>query len=314
MYAILPILYTLALSTDRPIIAVWAHPLTESDQPPDTGEYIAASYVKWLEAAGARVVPVRYNVSEDELKGIMGSVNGLVYPGGAVGPSESARMALKLAMNANDNGDYFPVWGTCLGFEWLAMMVAEDATVIQSGFNSSNVSFALDLTTDASGARMFGGSSPEGLLIQQMLSNKSDPVTFNAHELGLSPDTFSKNEKLTSFFDVLSTNKDLNGRVFISTMEAKNYPIYATQWHPERNAFEWAVQNFNASLPLEPAINHGPAAIKTTSFLAEFLVSEARKSKHAFKTPQEEYKSLIWHKTLVSYEYFVFSQMYITSP
>lgn len=28
-------------------------------------------------------------------------------------------------------------------------------------------------------------------------------------------------------------------QVYISTMESKKYPYTATQWHPEKNAYEW---------------------------------------------------------------------------
>lgn len=31
----------------------------------------------------------------------------------------SALFLLNLAKKANDDGDYFPVWGTCMGFEFL---------------------------------------------------------------------------------------------------------------------------------------------------------------------------------------------------
>jgi gamma-glutamyl hydrolase len=40
---------------------------------------------------------------------------------------------------------------------------------------------------------------------------------------------------LSSFFHVLSHNKDRKGKVFISTIEGKKHPIYALQWHPEKN-------------------------------------------------------------------------------
>ena len=43
------------------------------------------------------------------------------------------------------------------------------------------------------------------------------------------------NPYLPKLFDVLSTNKDRNNLVFISTVEAKGgLPIFATQWHPEK--------------------------------------------------------------------------------
>ena len=40
-------------------------------------------------------------------------------------------------------------------------------------------------------------------------------------------------------------NKDRKGKSFVSTMEAKTVPVYATQWHPEKNAFEWGEQDRN---------------------------------------------------------------------
>lgn len=48
--------------------------------------------------------------------------------------------------------------------------------------------------------------------------------------------------------------------------------MYATQWHPEKNAFEWA--SFLR-------IPHSPEGIEVTQEMANFFVSEARKSNHA---------------------------------
>jgi hypothetical protein len=50
------------------------------------------------------------------------------------------------------------------------------------------------------------------------------------------------------------------------------YPVYATQWHPEKNAFEWA--SFLR-------IPHSPEGIEVTQEMANFFVSEARRSNHA---------------------------------
>lgn len=43
------------------------------------------------------------------------------------------------------------------------------------------------------------------------------------------------------------------------------YPVYAVQWHPEKAPFEW--KNLGG-------ISHAPNAVKTSFYLAEFLVSE----------------------------------------
>jgi anthranilate/para-aminobenzoate synthase component II len=51
-------------------------------------------------------------------------------------------------------------------------------------------------------------------------------------------DHFAATPSLNTFFNSLSTNKDRNGDEFISTIEAFDYPIYGSQWHPEKNPYE----------------------------------------------------------------------------
>nr|XP_046195001.1 gamma-glutamyl hydrolase-like isoform X1 [Oncorhynchus gorbuscha] len=46
--------------------------------------YIAASYIKYLESAGARVVPIRINRTDEEYEKIFNSINRLLLPGGGV--------------------------------------------------------------------------------------------------------------------------------------------------------------------------------------------------------------------------------------
>ena len=43
----------------------------------------------------------------------------------------------------------------------------------------------------------------------------------------------------------MSTNTDENGIEFVSTIEHKTRPIYGTQWHPEKNNFEWNPKTFS---------------------------------------------------------------------
>ena len=43
------------------------------------------------------------------------------------------------------------------------------------------------------------------------------------------------------FWNPLSFNYDSNNLKYLSTIEAKNYPFVATQFHPEKNIFEWAL-------------------------------------------------------------------------
>ena len=76
----------------RPIIGVLAQELSEALVPwygDNYTSYIGAAYVKWIEQAGARVVPVLINQDEDYYEKIFSSTNGLVIPGGAVSLDDS---------------------------------------------------------------------------------------------------------------------------------------------------------------------------------------------------------------------------------
>ncbi|XP_071340750.1 gamma-glutamyl hydrolase isoform X2 [Trachinotus anak] len=248
-----------AKRNDRPIIGVLAQDVY-SPKPNQTA-YIAASYVKFLEAAGARVVPVMINQTREEYKTLFNSLNGILYPGGSAsiissGYQRAAKIFYELAIEANNNGDYFPVWGTCLGFEQLAYLTSGDAVLSRT--NTTGVSLPLVFTNETKDSRMFKGFPDE-----LMKALASEPLTENSHKWSLALLTYDTNEELKKFYKVLSTNTDGNIE-FVSTMEAYDYPIYGTQWHPEKNAFEWR----------RPYYAHSSSAVKTTFYMAEFFVSE----------------------------------------
>lgn len=267
-------------TNERPIIGVLAQDVF--DPKPHRNSYIAASYVKFVESAGARVVPVMINKSEDEYTRLFKSINGVLLPGGGVslessGYSKAAGIFYRLALEANSNGDYFPVWGTCLGFELLTLLTSGE--LLLSHTNTSGIALPLDFTEDVQGSRLFK-EFPEEL----MKSLATEPLTENSHQWSITTQNFTANEKLKKFYRVLSINTDGQNK-FVSTMEAYDFPIYATQWHPEKNAFEWT----------RPYIPHTPSAIKTTFYMANFFVNEARKSFHSFASTEEEEKALIYN-------------------
>ena len=71
----------------RPIIGILAQELSSSLEPwygDNYTSYIGAAYVKYVEQAGARVVPVLIDQTEEYYDTIFKSTNGLLIPGGAV--------------------------------------------------------------------------------------------------------------------------------------------------------------------------------------------------------------------------------------
>ena len=71
----------------RPIVGILAQELSSSLEPwygENYTSYIGAAYVKYIEQAGARVVPVLINQTDEYYDTIFKSTNGLLIPGGAV--------------------------------------------------------------------------------------------------------------------------------------------------------------------------------------------------------------------------------------
>uniref|UniRef100_A0A672HAA1 folate gamma-glutamyl hydrolase n=1 Tax=Salarias fasciatus TaxID=181472 RepID=A0A672HAA1_SALFA len=260
--------------------------------------YIAASYVKFLEAAGARVAPVRINLSPEEYKTLFSSINGILFPGGAAsiyssGYQRAAQFFFEAAIEANKGGDYFPVWGTCLGFE--QMMYLTSGQRILSRTNTTGIALPLNFTNEANVSRMF---RPFPLELMEALS--SEPLTENSHMWSLALSTYNSNDDLRKFYKVLSTNTD-GQTEFVSTVEAYDYPIYGTQWHPEKNPFEWR----KAYYP------HSPSAVRMSFYMAEFFVSEARKNFHRFESVEKEREALIYNYSPVyTDESIPFEQIY----
>ncbi|EAL64169.1 peptidase C26 family protein [Dictyostelium discoideum AX4] len=272
---------------NRPIIGILTQP-TDGDMTTFGSQYIAASYVKYIESAGARVVPILYDIDIKSLTELMGSINGVFFPGGGVDfnnqtvYTDTIQSIWSQVVEFNNNGDYFPLWGTCMGFQELALLSADNFNLLSS-YNSENYTVPLNFTSLAAGSRLFSLASSS---IMQSLA--SEPITMNNHQFGLSPQTYQQTSSINTFFDVLSTNVDRDGNTFISTIEAKNYPIYGTQWHPEKPIFEWWDQE---------VMNHSFDSIMANQYTSNFFVNECRKSLHSFSDPSVEASTLIYNYT-----------------
>jgi len=267
---------------DKPIIGIYAQPSSSTG-----GDYIAASYVKWIESAGGRAVPIPYHISNANAAGNLSVLNGILFPGGSASLPDNAKYLYNLAVQANQKGDYFPVWGTCLGFEWLLMMQGNITLDSDPTYDAENYSIPLNFTSYVKQSRIFAGASPDLINILA-----SENVTMNNHQHGMTPDHFSKTPALTSFFNVISTNNDRKGAPFLSMIEGKMYPIYGGQWHPEKNLFEFGE---NTDGTAYEAINHSAHAREVAQYVANFFVDECRKSDHKFPNEKQEDASLIYN-------------------
>ena len=122
--------------------------------------YIQHSYIGALESAGARTVPLIYdnpNVEEELAK--LDHLNGVFYCGGDGGAEYLAfgRKIFNKAKQLNDAGKYLPVWGTCLGFQYLSVYAASagEAVLSEGIFDSDDANYPLQFLIDPMDTKLF---------------------------------------------------------------------------------------------------------------------------------------------------------------
>ena len=76
-------LATCALATNTPVIGVLTIPSNVPGHQPGNYSMIPASYLKHIESAGARVVPIPYDASPENITFLLNQVNGVLFIGGA---------------------------------------------------------------------------------------------------------------------------------------------------------------------------------------------------------------------------------------
>lgn len=191
--------------------------------------HIMKSYVDWFESRGVRVIPIPYDTTQHEL--YFNNVNGILIPGGETDFvmknkifMKTCRIFLELALKSNT---YFPIWGTCLGYEIILSIIGDFKTFKKS---PSYGKYHLKFTYNGSKSKLMN-YLPKGY-INYLQKTKT---AVNNKEYGISPTDFLKNDYLRKFFYILATTVDDNGEDCVAIVEAKRHPIYGIQWHPERS-------------------------------------------------------------------------------
>ena len=270
---------------------------------------IPVSYVTWIEQAGGRALPILLNQPPEYYWQIFAKTNGILFPGGNQGIdpddiyTDEGEILWKLAKQANDRGDYYPIWGTCLGFEELSVLETGNGDVISLDVKATNLALPLRLTPGAINSRLFR-SFPADLI----RALRSQAITFNSHDHGLLVSEYESNSQVHDFFEMLSYNATPSGQLFVSTMESRDYPFYGTQWHPEKNNFEWSQNADYSNIP------HSLTAIAASQATAQFFVNEARKSSHIF--PEVQRDELIYSGKVIytGKEDWIYEQVYVFVP
>ena len=307
---------TLAAATSRPIIGVLALPIEHGDcitfRDAAATSCFHSLYVKWLEAAGARVAPIPYDLPPAKFDALIGSLNGALITGGETDIKQIGSAYMNATRRLYDHslalhaaGEAWPLWGTCMGMQVLSILGANDPAVLLShAYSSEGQLLPLSLTPAAASSRLLCDSCLRNGA-KAILTTQN--VTVNLHHDGVPPSAFAPGSALAAAFTILSTNVDTQGKAFVSTIEhASGAPIWGVQWHPERPQFEW--KDSKSAVHFD----HGADSIFAMFSVAARLVEEARKSTRRFASEADEAASLIYNFEPVgtedggSYQAYVF--------
>lgn len=270
----------LSIFCSKPIIGILTNPV--QDNTDDIMEsFINQNNVKWLEAAGAEVVPIHPWLSDSELDLILSKVNGVFFQGGSTflrldSPFViSATKILKRVINEKDQKNrILPLWGTCQGFELIHVIVSGSRTVLEN-YNSYNVISSLQIDSDANKtSKLFSLFSD-----QDIINLKAEALTAEFHHWGVSLDDYKIFTDLEAFLEQNSFAFDSDGKVYVASAEAKKYPIYMVQFHPEKTSYD---RNSSDNVP------QGIDAVRVSHNFANFFVNVSRENDN--KMSEEEIK------------------------
>jgi hypothetical protein len=287
---------------DMPIMGILSMPNIHTSWNPPCSEYVQQTYVEWLAAAGARTVKIPFTADAATLQSLLGKLSGALFTGGMLdltatsGPQkqyvDAARVVYNYAVDQNSKGNPFVLKGTCQGFQLIAILAGQDASVLQCknaagtgpAYTGTMTSMLpLNLTAKWWKSRYLADIAAGAATVPKSLLSDftTQDSTANAHNCGISNASWDGNAKLTAAFDVLSTNEDVVGKDFVSLYEHKTAEIYATQYHPEAAQF-WYGLGFNKK----------PASLRVSTYCGDFIVSRLRRVT-ANKFTDDSWKSIL---------------------
>lgn len=222
--------------------------------------YIDKVYIHWVEMSGANAVIIPYNT--DMLPEYLKLVHGVVLAGGAISNVKThsdkqykdlihvVRRIFEHAVRENDCGNYFPLWGTCLGFELLAMMPEH---IDHDYFKRLQLEHKFRL-----GTLIFTGASRLRKAFPKALQEKvaRTPTVNHMHQYGFNMDA-PHTIKLMRYLNIVSVDRADDGSEFMNMYEYKHYPFYGSQWHPEKPLTDLGVDlSYTLSLFLKKECAH----------------------------------------------------------
>jgi len=290
-----------------PIIGIVTLPSHLTQYPSENYSYLPASYVKFIESAGALVIPIQYDLHSSQLDHLLKQVNGFLFTGGSeslynddnfTDYGKTLATIFNHTVAANRAGNYTPLWGTCLGFEHIIKLMAGNYPLFHniSGLTDAAVNITFfQLALEKS--RTFAGFPSD--LIDKL---QTEPIVYFNSEYALNLSDWETNQNLTDNLTIVAIARDADNKPVAAYFEGKELPIYGTHFHPEKVAFEW----FGSK-----NIPHDFDAIRFEQWLGNFFVNEARKNMNTFENETSVREYMIENYEAVVSDESMFDTVYV---
>lgn len=249
--------------------------------------YIPQSYVKWIEMQGARVVPIQFDLPPQMINVILNQIDGVLFIGGAIERNvieknhykylASMRYITAKIIEQNLNGNHFPIFSICLGFELLPI-VAMDSNVSRQSDAFLNNSKISDFTHIGESNMKFTNltQEEEAMMCTTPLHkdfNQKDKYDFenensiyNYHNKSFLMDE-KYMEEYEQFLKVV-TYTEHNKKKYVSMYQFKSLPFYGVQFHPEKILYEF----------IKEGIPKSQNAIRLSQKLCSIFIRECQKN------------------------------------
>eukprot|EP00347_Sterkiella_histriomuscorum_P022553 403338055 len=252
--------------------------------------YIMKSYVDFVESAGARVVPLVVGEPEEVTLQKLQKLNGVVFPGGDGDYLEYGRYVFNAIKEFNDNGTFYPLWGTCMGYENIVSYVSDNGWNVLDVYDYDSGSMALEFVVDPRQSKMFAGLDEKAFLFE------SYNVTYNAHHWGMNPEKFQTDKGLMSIFKHTAISYMPDGRPFVASIESDQYPFFGSQFHPEK---------VSRVFKEELNVDHSWLSIGLNRHFSDYFVHLTRQNTNNYGNYSQTQKDIIEnHHLIVSDDWY----------
>ena len=275
-----------------PTIGILTQPLGSEYKQYGAYSTILSFYVYWLEQAGANVIAVPYNLKDENLAALMTQINGLLLPGGHILSTQDSlypfyekkvNYIIDLAKKINDDGTFFPLFGTCMGYLQIINNLTNwrgDLFVARNWEQSRKLHFVKGFSSN-------GESNARDIFVPKDIKNyEKEKLTYFNDKFAISYDSFMSNSFYTDNFNPVAFYYKRHVKL-LAMVEAKNYPFIATQFHPEKIINTVHLHKLYKKLP------KSQDAKQEAQKMARGLMKMAQKNDNKFESPEIQKKLMM---------------------